>query len=630
MEPIFDGDFSLSTNTSGNKTTFSSLSNVAEYVNPQCTDKRYSIGFMTPEPSPTDATPRRKSFALSENRTSYFSGSSGSSFISHSGCGTPSQSTPGSSASNSRRQSMLLPESQYYLSAIPSSPSNRPQRLKRVATTGQYPLQDFSPGSYITNTDTSSLITDSTAACTPGGEFATAVDSYTGKAPGQWQNYDPENDNSSLYDRAAQSPQIDDPTSWNPDLVVAFNTVITERASHTLELGQPLFSHTHPTIFEQPSSQPNAEAYDLAERSSPNAPSLAPAWEYTAGFSNFAPAARSHLGDSLIRQPLDDSSQLPKRSRGSRPKIYTLSPSSDDDPECDYGASRTVKNRNKKQKQGRRVVKKDGKVFYVDHIEPQHKNHQCRNFFDDGSGHMVPCDYACNRPEHLRRHEDSKHRGAKVIMLPCKYDGCNDRKTNERRKIRARGDNLKAHYTKTHFKYGNSEKGGKNERKSMKAAHKMGLGIYDQRWTLLLEGKMDVNHEIQDFLHVWKMLGYSIRETRDTRVKDVYPDWQGSEDDTLQKYDPRWNALWNGTLTFDQAMSVGQDMKESEAQGLLGVTMLETEEMGIRHLDVRWVQMDNDRMSVEQSEKLGVKQRNPVWKDLVNRRKARGWVEKFC
>lgn len=456
-----------------------------------------------------------------------------------------------------------------------------------------------------------------------------AIDDFTGKAPGQWQSYGSENDTSSLYERAAQPPQIDESTSWNPDLVAAFNT-ITARNSHTLELGQPLFSHTQPTIFDEPSSQPGAEAYNLAANSSPNAPSLAPAWEYITALSNVAKAERSHLGDRLTRQPLDESSHLSKRSRSRRAQIYTLSPSSDDDPECDHGASRIVKNRNKKRKQDRIVVVKDsGEVLYPDTVEHHRKNHKCQHYVNDGNGHMVPCPYACNRPEHLRRHEDSKHRGPKVVMLPCAFDGCYDRKTGRRREIVARFDNLKAHYNKTHFRYGNSEKSGKNERKSMKAAHEMGLSIYDSRWTLLLEGKMNVNHEIQDFLHVWKMLGYSIRETRDTRVKDVRPDWQTSEDDTLEKYDPRWNALWNRTLTFDQAMSIGKDMKESEAQGLLGVTMLETEEMGIKHLDVRWAQMDKGRMSVEQSEMLGVKQRNPVWIDLVNRRKARGWVEKF-
>ena len=608
-----DDDFSLN----GSKRTYGSLANVAECVNPQCTDKRYGttqLEFTTPEPSPTGVTPRRESFALSENRSTYFSNSSASSFLSLSGRGTPSQLTPGSSASSSRRQSMLLPESQqcYF-----SSPSSRPQRPKRAAATDQCPLQESSPGSYIASTDAESLITDGAAVCTPGGEFTMVIDGYTGRAPRQWQSYGPQNDTLPLYERAAQPAQIDESTIWGRGLGTDFSIPMAAPTSHTLEPGQPLFGDTQPTIFGAV-SQPNTAAYDSADSSSPNAPSLEPPFELCPGeydpevefaddymVSNAPTVRRSYLP---IRQPPKDSSHNSKRSRGSPLKIYTLSPSSDDELEYDHAASPIFKSRNRRQKQ------RQGTAYKIEKDKP----HRCRC-----------CPYACNRPEHLRRHEESKHRGEDLIMLPCAFPGCKDRKLDKHREIIARFDNLKAHYTKTHFKYGSTEKGGKNERKSMKAAQEMGLSIYDQRWTLLLHEKMNVNHEIEDFLHVWKMLGYSIRETRDTRVKDVAPDWPAPEDETLQRYDPRWKALWNGTLTFDQAMDVGKDMKESEAQGLLGVTMLETEEMGIKHLDVRWVHMDNGRMSVEQSEKLGVKQRNPVWKDLIARRKARGWVGKF-
>ena len=609
-----DDDFSLN----GSKRTYGSLANVAECVNPQCTDKRYGttqLEFMTPEPSPTGVTPRRESFALSENRSTYFSGSSASSFLSLSGRGTPSQLTPGSSASSSRRQSILSPESQH---CYFSSPSNRPQRPKRAAVNDQCPLQESFPESHIASTDATSSITDSAAVCTPGSEFTMVIDGCTGRAPRQWQSYGPPNEALSLYERATQPAQIDESTIWGRGLGADFSIPIAAPTSHTFEPGQPLFGDTHPMIFERAVSQPNASAYDSTDSSSPNAPSLEPPFELCPGecdtevqfaddfmVSNTPTARRSYLP---IRQPPKDSSHNVKRSRGSQLKIYTLSPSSDDDLEYDHAGPSIFKSRNRRQKQ------RQGTAYKVEKDKP----HRCRR-----------CPYACNRPEHLRRHEDSKHRGEDVVMLPCAFHGCKDRKTDGHREIQSRSDNLKAHYTRTHFRYGITEKGGKNERKSMKAAQEMGLSIYDERWTLLLDRKMDVNHEIKDFLHVWKMLGYSIRETRDTRVKDVAPDWPGPEDETLQKYDPRWKALWNGTLTFDQAMDVGKDMKESEAQGLLGVTMLETEEMDIKHLDVRWVHMDNGRMSVEQSEKLGVKQKNPVWKDLIARRKARGWVEKF-
>ena len=165
----------------------------------------------------------------------------------------------------------------------------------------------------------------------------------------------------------------------------------------------------------------------------------------------------------------------------------------------------------------------------------------------------------------------------------------------------------------------------------MKAALEKGLRIYDSRWAFLTDNKMDVNKEIEDdkgnicFLHVWKMLGYSILETRDIKVKDVYPEWKVTEgrtaDEKLQTFDPRWKALLGGTLTFEKAMDRGKHMDESEAQGLLGVTMLETEAMGIKHLDPRWTMLLSGRMSVEQSEKLGVKQ--------IARRRARCGIEKL-
>ena len=617
---FFDDDFSLS----GSKRTSGGLTNDAETVNPQSTqytDKSFGtmqqLGFMTPEPSPTDAAPRRESFALSENWSYNFSSSSGaSSFMSHSGCGTPSLSTPSSSASNSRRQSMMLPENQqYYLSANSSSPSHRPQRRKTAAATDQCLLQESSPSSYISSTEEASLITDGAMSFTPGGEIAMLVDSYTGKAPRQWSSYVPQNDASLLYGPGPQHVQSDDSESLGPDLVASFSNSIAARASQTFELNQPLFGHSQPTIFGGTIPQPDVDAYHQMGISSPNVPPLGPAFEYHDiefahgdTLSNDVAAGRPYLGHSLVREPLNESSYHLKRSRSTLLRDHALSPTSDDDKTGDHSPSPVVKVRNRRHRPGRGAA---WKPFYL-----THKSHHC-DF----------CDYACNRPEHLRRHEQSKHwflkTGENTEMHPCAFAGCKEGKTGKHREIVSRLDNLKAHYTKTHFKYGSSEKGGKNERKSMKAAHEMGLSVYDNRWALLLEEKMNVNQEIKEYLHVWKMLGYSILETRDTKVKDLVPDWQGPENQTLQKYDPRWKALWDGSLTFDKAMQVGRDMKESDAQGLLGVTMLETEAAGIDRLDPRWIGMLSGRMSVEQSEKLGVKQRNPVWRDLAERRRAR-------
>lgn len=614
---FFDDDFSLG----GSKRVSGGLSNDVEYVNPQSTqypDKRFGtmqqLGFMTPDLSPMDATPRRESFALSENRSYNFSGSSeASSFMSHSGCGTPSMSTPSSSASSSRRQSMMLSDNQQcYLSAY--SPSHAPQRRKTAAAMDQCLLQEPSPSSYITSTDEGSMVTDGTVGCTPGGEFTISVDSYTGKAPSQWSSYAPQDDASLLCGPVTQHLQTTESESFGRDFVASFSNSIAARASQAVDLNQPLFGHSQPTMFGGTTPQPGVEAYHQLGNSSANVPSLLPAFECTDVelvdgdiMPNDVTEARSYLGHKFTREPHNGLPYRSKRSRSTRLKTYGLSPTSDDDKKDDYSPSPNVKIRNKRHRQGQGARCK--------YVYTSDKNHRCEF-----------CEYACNRYEHLKRHEQSKHwkdkTGEDTEMHPCKFAGCKDRKTGGRLEIIARADNLKAHYTKTHFKYGGSEKGGKNARKSMKAAHQMELSLYDNRWTLLLEGKMNVNEEIEDYLHVWKMLGYSILETRDTKVKSVRPDWQGPENETLQRFDPRWKALWDGTLTFDKAMSKGQDMKESEAQGLLGVTMLESEAMGIRPLDPRWTEMDNGRMSVEQSEKLGVKQRNPVWKELVERRRA--------
>lgn len=614
-EPMsfFDDGFTLG----GSKRFFGGLPDNVEYVNPQSTqypDKHFGtiqqLGFMTPELSPMDATPRRESFALSENRSYNLSGSSGaSSFMSHSGCGTPSISTPSSSTSSSRRQSMMLSDNQQcFLPAY--SPSHAPQRRKMAAAMDQCLMQESSPTSYITSTDEESLVTE--------GELTVSVDNYIAKAPRQWPSYAPQNDASLFCGLVAQHLQTNGTESFGRDFAANFSNSIVAPASQAVDLNQPLFDHSQPTIFRVTAPQPSVETCHQVGTSSASIPSLQPAFEY--------PDAELVDGDILPNDVAEARSRTApngliyrsKRSRSALLKSYPrLSPTSDEDKKDDHSPSRNVKTRNKRHKQGQRA--------------------RCIDVPKDKKNHCEECDYACDRFEHLKRHKQSKHYGEDTEMHPCAFAGCTDRKTGRHREIIARADNLKAHYTKTHFKYGNSEKGGKNARKSMKAAHEMDLSAYDLRWTLLLgekeaegkmnerkmnEGKMNVSQEIEGYLHVWKMLGYSILETRDTKVKSVKADWQGSHHETLQRFDPRWKALWDGSLTFDKAMDTGVDMTESAAQGLLGVTMLESEAMGIRPLDPRWTELDNGRMSVEQSEKLGVKQRNPVWKELVERRRA--------
>ena len=462
-----------------------------------------------------------------------------------------------------------------------------------VAATDQWPLQDFSHEPFL-NTDTASLTDDGLTTCMTGCEFTMAIDSLTGHVPRQWRSQGHQPATPSLYSGTAQA---------------ARNGEWIGQDHYSIALCQPLFDQSQPTIFENLPPQPGGERYDDMGRNSgsgPNAPSLAPPFEPVVGKydTDVDYVDVNALPDRTIDNPYLGLTKQPFSE-----SFLSLS---DEDPERDPPARRNVKKHNRMQRQRRSAASVQDK-----HPPIIHNPHRCKN-----------CKYACNRPEHLKRHELSVHwkeYGEAPDMLPCAFDGCKDR-AGRHREIIARFDNLKAHYTKTHFKYGSSEKGGKNERKSMKAAHEMGLNGYDFRWTLLLQDAMNVNREIKDYLHVWKMLGYSILETRDTKVKDLVPDvkdlipkWEGPEDATLQKFDPRWKALWDETLTFDKAMEKGKDMKESDAEGLLGVTMLETEAMGIGHLDPRWKVLLSGRMSVEQSEKLGVKQRNPV----VAKRKIR-------
>ena len=600
--PACDDDFDFCES----RRTSVSLANV-EFVDPQYTVKPYvttQLGYMTPDNSPTDTTPRRESFPSS----CFYGSSAASSFMSHSGSVTPSLATPGSSASNSRRQSMLLPEcQQYYLSATSSSPSNHSQGPENAVAIDQCPLQDSSIAPYLANTNDPSLDSEGAAACMPEGQLGMIVDSLTGKAPTQWPNCSPQTAGSSWY-RTMQAAQIDESTSWSCDIQAKVNNSIAARSGHTFEISQPLFGPAQSIIFEDSPSHPARGAYNTEGSSNPNAASLGPPFEYVL------------IGSGTDMEIPDDEDVATKHLTlkevfNGPPLSHTYSPPSDDDLERDRAPSRVRKhNRKHRQSQGAMCelagYKRESKI----------KSHQCPE---------PNCDYACHRHEHLERHIKSKHIEGGPEELPCAFHDCIDRKTGNHRMIAARLDNLKAHYTNTHFKYGSSENGGKNARKSMKESYELGLKSHDYRWNLLLEQKMNVNEEIEKELHVWKMLGYSIRETRDTKVKDVKPDCQKSGDEYLQKFDPRWKALWDGTLTFDKAMSKGKHMKESDAQGLLGVTMLETEAMGIKSLDPRWTVLLSGRMSVEQSEKLGVKQRNPKWKDLVTKRRARCGIEKL-
>lgn len=221
------------------------------------------------------------------------------------------------------------------------------------------------------------------------------------------------------------------------------------------------------------------------------------------------------------------------------------------------------------------------------------------------NGHRCPeCGVWFRRPEHLKRHVRKHLSIEQTVLLPCCFaPDCNQR-------IKDRQDNLRAHLNSTHFKYGKTERGGKNRRYSMRDTMALGLRNEDPRWTLLLEGRIRFGDTENGY---WKMLGYSIKETQEIRVKDLIPEWDGPEEMTFQQFDPRWKKLLEGDMTFEQAMEKGAWMQEADSEGLLGVDMKTSEMMGLKKLDPRWRKLLEGGMNVETSDKLGVSHLNPQW-----------------
>lgn len=212
------------------------------------------------------------------------------------------------------------------------------------------------------------------------------------------------------------------------------------------------------------------------------------------------------------------------------------------------------------------------------------------------------CTTRFKRPEHLKRHRRKHLPPEETTMISCHFEECG-------KEIKDRPDNMRAHLQTTHFSYGKTERGGKNKRFSMKESMEKGLHLEDARWALLLDGRLEFGNTKTNY---WRMLGYSIKETSDLKVKDLVPGWEGSDEATLKDFDPRWKQLLEGGMTFEQAMQIGRWMPEDEKEGLLGVDMMTSKAMGLEDVDPRWIKLLEGGMSIETSEKLGVKQFNPA------------------
>lgn len=237
------------------------------------------------------------------------------------------------------------------------------------------------------------------------------------------------------------------------------------------------------------------------------------------------------------------------------------------------------------------------------------KGHQC-----------LECPDKFARPEHLHRHWISKH-DLTAQEHPCLVPDCMEKDKITHKKIKARKDNLAPHYQNTHFKWGNSEKSGKNRRISLKESHKLGLTNLDARWGRFLEGGISVDINDKNHPYEWKMLGYSIKETQETSVKDLFPNMEGHEKTILKDLDWRWAKMMEGSMTYDTAMTTGNDILVDARLGLLGVDMFETEKMSIAHIEPRWIKLRSGSMSIEDSEMLGVKHLNPTWTAAQERRR---------
>ena len=546
---------------------------LAQYVNPQYTDKRYSgprelqsstvlDGFVTPSSSSSDSRSRRPSLMLSDTAAScQIEPVSASTSSLNSSPGNPwSGSSSDSTTASSRRQSSTYPDSsQCYLSETSPTPAFRPGRPKEYLNVNHYSFSESVPSDEAVYSSSSSFgaAGDITASGTHN-EMMSPINDYPEKAQIELQGHDAALGGLPAYDLSGSSTSS---TWFSMYPMQNLNGACTSRLD---DFSRPDFESNPPSLFR--------DAFEPQE--------ILP----------------SHCALASSPRILDQSLQYSSL----RQQIDPMYASENDD---EYQPRIEVKIQRKKQR--RQNHKQRGDYDRGDDMNM--KNIQCEH-----------CGQKCNRSEHLTRHRNSKH-NPKPLEHLCKFEDCfQDKTTKERKKIVERMDNFKAHFWKTHFSYGHSEKSGKNKRKSMKVSIENDLRKFDYRWTSMLAGEMTVDQKTKGFLSAWKMIGYSILETRNLNVKDIAPEWEGPDDTTLEIYDPRWKAIKKGTLTYEQAMSVGADMKETPAQGVLGVTMAETAQMGIKTLDVRWQWLENGKMTVEEAEKLGVKEE---WAAVHARRK---------
>ena len=571
-----------------------------QFVNPQDTDRRYgcpfdltfsghraSSGDTKSSVSRAESGFRRPSLTISDTRSL-----DSSTFESSPGCLTPCTPISATSTSSSRRQSMVMPAHQrYYLSLGSPSPLSRSPRSKRIASADHYSLQQaFTPEAPINMT--AFMINGGPSYCLED-QFPMMTNEYTTNASNGLPCHQANDD---FISTCEQVIHTDSTASLSADMARNFS----------FAMGGPVKDYAHPYVdgsqtqmfgTEVPSFE--VELPHMAIDPMDAVRNLDAPFEY----SKDEIEAQSVDEDTLSSPAMASGSGGRKTSTRTRKKrSYTQM--SETSAQSSSFSEMSYKKSTKSRRGDNKKPKRSGWSTRLV-VGSSDKKHPCTECNEQGLNVRFV------RPEHLVRHKKSHHEGDNTIWHACRVHDCVD-KTGKHKEIKARHDNLAPHYNNTHFSWGNSATSGKNRRISLKESHEIGLIDLDSRWVRFLEGniKWDGNPKGE-----WKMLGYSILETQSIRVKDIVSTWEGPEATTLKEFDFRWKMLLEGTMDFDTAMADGHKMKELERRdrGLLGVSMKESEEMGLKNVDPRWIKLRSGEMTVKESEVLGVNHLNPAW-----------------
>lgn len=577
-----------------------------QFVNPRHTDKRYSrphdltistskptspSGPTTPRGFAVDSVSRRPSLAPSETSSFWKSAPSSVSSFGSFPCLTPSNANE----SSSRRQSVICPESQHYYLSTLSSPSDQPRKPRGIESFNDYALHDsYALSDIINRSNNSSFSTGNSTSYDEDGMYPVALDDYTDPVQSAWPSHQSSDDlSSAVCERVLQSP------CFGIDLVGGFQ-------NSALSIQERKVSPTYVNEVREISSE-----------------DLNPAQTFVAPFISNHHSATIHALRRELEYPQEDSDS-DTESVGDHEMSKLI------------GAGRSlyheaVAGRHSGSNQSRRRSSRCPSIF-LDQPSPKRSSAKVSKGGKKslkalpeviGPGKRYRCS-VCHlifaRPEHLQRHWRSRHEEFPELHA-CGVPDCVEKDKITHKKIKGRRDNLAPHYQNTHFKWGNSEKSGKNRRISLKESHELGLVQYDGRWDRFLEGRISNDKHDKDYPCVWKMLGYSITETRNTRIRQLFPERECPDDATLQQLDFRWTKMMDGSLDYATTMATGNDILVDARLGLLGMTMQETRDMGIENIEPRWIALHNGSMSIEDSEMLGVKQFNPRWTSMPEKRR---------